>query len=505
MTPAWTGAFLVLCLLPIYGPLSPESGRRLGLKEAEEIALQNSFDLRMLRAERGIANENIKGKWRDRFPTVSVSYRQNRTVARRDFDQGRYSVQLSLSQPVYDGGRSKLALEIARIDAKMARSQYWQSYSQLRFQVRQAFLKIQQQRGNISVSRASMESAKALKLRSSMERKQGEITELDFREVENEFERRVLTLRQEEDAYQDALIDFRNLLRLPGGEAPNIALLDLYGLEVKQLKVNAAELTDLALKNRPDVKQSKIDLARSRREFLITKYSYLPNISLTGNYGKTGEEWPPRTTEWGVGVNFTFNFLGNTLRNDAQLQRSRDNESRGISTSGNLDIYSNAAWRQPHMQNKIQLMRNKQKKADLLRDIKLQIVRAHRGIVDKQKALRLSDESLAVQELRNKVERRRMIMGELSLSEYLEEEIKLIQARLQLIQERVDFALSINQLEIDLGLELDSLGMLNFAELKPEEEADGIRRLWQPRTKIETPGERYERSQRAVGPTLSRN
>jgi len=108
--------------------------------------------------------------------------------------------------------------------------------------------------------------------------------------------------------------------------------------------------------------------------------------------------------------------------------------------------------------------------------------------------------------LRNKVERRRMIMGELSLSEYLEEEIKLIQARLQLIQERVEFALSINQLEMDLGLELDQLGLLNFAELTPEEEEEGIRRLWQPRTKILTPGERYERSQRQTdSPTVSRN
>lgn len=503
MNRAWTRVGLVLCLLPIFGPIS---GRRLGLKEAEQVALQNSFELRMLRAERGIQNENVKGKFRDFFPTVSVSYRQNRTVARRDFDQGRYSVQLSLSQPVYDGGRSKLAYEIAKIDSKMARSQYSQSYSQLRFQVRQAFLKLQQQRGNISVSRASMESAKALKVRSGLERKQGEITELDFREVENEFTRRVLTLRQEEDAYKDGLIDFRNLLRLPKGDTPDIALLDLYGLEVKKLKIKADELYDLAVKHRPDVKQSAIDLARSRREYLITKYSYLPNISLTGNYGKSGEEWPPRSTEWGVGINFTFNFLGNTLRNDAQLQRSKDNTSRGISTSGNLDIYSNAAWRQPHMQNKIQLMRNKQKKADLIRDIRLQIERAHRGIIDKQKSLKLSDESLAIQELRNKVERRRMIMGELSLSEYLEEEIKLIQARLQLIQERVEFALSINQLEMDLGLELDQLGLLNFAELTPEEEEEGIKRLWQPRTKIETPGERYERSQRQTdSSTVSRN
>ncbi len=494
MNRAWTGSCLVLCLLPIFGAVSPIWGRRLGLKEAEQVALTNSFELRMLRAERGIADQNIKGKFRDFFPTVSVSYRQNRTVARRDFDQGRYSVQLSVSQPVYDGGRSKLAYEIAKIDARMARSQYWQNTNQLRFQVRQGFLKLQQQRGNISVSRASMESARALKIRSSMERKQGEITELDYREVENEFTRRVLTLKQEEETYKDGLIDFKNLLRLPEEGVPDIALLDLYGLEVAALKFNPDDLYDLAVKNRPDVKQAKIDEARSRREFLITKYSYLPNVSLTGNYGKTGEEWPPRSTEWGVGINFTFNFLGNTLRNDAQLQRSRDNTSRGISTSGNLDIYSNAAWQQPHMQNQIQLMRNKQKKADLIRDIRLQIARAHRGIEDKQKALRLSDESLAIRELRNQVERRRMIMGELSLSEYLEEEIKLIQARLQLIQERVDFALSINQLEMDLGLELDTLEMLNFAELKPEEEEEGIRRLWLPKTNILKPGEAYERN-----------
>ncbi|MBI3395477.1 MAG: TolC family protein, partial [Spirochaetia bacterium] len=93
-----------------------EQRGRIGLKDAEQIAIDNSMDLRLLQVEAAALEKSRNQKLRDFFPQASVSYRQNRVVAQRDFDNGTHSVQMQLSQPIYDGGKSQINLEIADID-----------------------------------------------------------------------------------------------------------------------------------------------------------------------------------------------------------------------------------------------------------------------------------------------------------------------------------------------------------------------------------------------------
>ncbi|MEQ9367278.1 MAG: TolC family protein, partial [Leptospirales bacterium] len=186
----------------------------LGLADAERIALTNNFDLRVLNMERDIAEDAIDSRLRDFFPSLSFSYRRNRTIARRDFDNGNHSVQVSLSQPVFDGGRTQLAYEVSKIDARLARERITESKNQLRFQVRQQYLQLVQEKENIAIARAAYESARATLARATVEHRQGAITELDFQEIRTEFDRRGLELEQRTLAYENGRVDFAQLLRV---------------------------------------------------------------------------------------------------------------------------------------------------------------------------------------------------------------------------------------------------------------------------------------------------
>lgn len=447
----------------------------LGLKDAERIAETNNFDLRILNMERDIAEDAVDARVRDFFPSLSFSYRRNRTIAQRDFDNGNHSLQVSLSQPVFDGGRTQLAHEVSKIDARLARERIIESKNQLRFQVRQQYLQLVQEKENISIAQAAFDSASATLDRANVERRQGAITELDYQEIRTEFDRRNLELEQRTAAYDNGRVDFTTLLRVtvdPELKPPDVKGLDLFKVKVNEFELSTDELYNIAMNSRSDVRQSKIDVMRSRREYLITKYDWLPTVSLTGNYGKSGEEWPPTNTEWGVGINFTFRVFGNTISTDAQELRTQNETGRGYSTSGQWNVYDNAAWQEPHKRNTIQLMQARDRKKQLADTVRVEVVRLRRAFYDRRREMELADRSLAVREQRFRIEKVRFRNGEISVSDYLESELELIQARLDLVAGRVNMILAANQTEIDLGLPIDSLKLVDVVEIDDENSDD---------------------------------
>lgn len=467
----------------------------IGLSTAEQIAIKNNYELRALRMEGRLKEITINERLREFFPSLSVSYRRNRTIARRDFDNGQHSLQLSLSQPIYDGGRTLLAHEIARIDRRLARLGYYTALDNLRFKVRQAYLELQQQRANISVALAGRLSTENLLRKAEVERRLGDITELDLREIKNELGQRQLTYKNANDNYQDSLREFGILLGVPETQSVTTVPLDLYRLKIRDLLLSESALFRQALKSHEKLRESKINLARNRREYLITKYDYLPSIALTGHYGKTGDEWPPANTEWGMGISFTFKFLGNTLSNDLTSNRTHNGSNRGYTAGGQLNIFNDAGWQKPHLTNTIALMRARYRRKELIRQVRLDVRKLRRNLLDKKKELQLADEELAIRERRFLIELFRYHNGDLSVNKLFEEELLLIQARLNLIRQRKESALAVSQLEIGLGLRLDSLGLLNLdriEQIRPDD--DVYRRAWKPKTTIKAPPENPQKN-----------
>ncbi len=459
MNPSSAGHCLIVSLL---FPLAPLPGAPLSIAEAEEIAERNSVELRLLRGEQAIAEEGVHSRWRDFFPQLALSYRRNRTVAQRNFDNGAHSVQLSVSQPVFDGGRSLLALEIARLDRRLNAEKYSQARATLRLQVRQDYFRILNDQENARIGRSSLESARRALNRAELELEQGAIPALDEQQLAVEFERRALELERSERSLQESERSLGRLLRTDHGQR-----LELFGLENFELRFPApppdgATLAELALENRSDVRQARIDALRAAREERIQRYDWLPTIALTGNLGRTGEEWPPRTTEWGVGVSFTFRAFGNTLVTDAQENRSRGETSRGYSSSATLNVYDNAGWRATRLRSQLDAMRSREQREQLITDVQAEIEKLRHDFLLRVREVELAERTLDVHGRRFQVDRLKYENGETALQDYLEQELRFVQAQLDAVRQRIDLALAANQLETALGLPLDSLGLVEI-------------------------------------------
>ncbi len=485
---ALAGADGSLAAAPTADPSAARSATAgISLEEAERLAEDGSFELRALRIESAIGRETIRERTRAFFPAVSVSYRQNRTIAQRDFDNGDYSVQLNVSQPVYDGGRSSLALEAARISAGLAGRRLAEGREALRLKVRETYFAVLQSRIRVSIAKYSLKTAEYFFRIGRVEERQGSLTHLELRERAGELEQRRLALRRESDALRDRLTDFAVILQLPPGEKVAPRELDLFRLRLSAELPPYDDLLRQAEQNHPKLRQFRMELAQKQRQYLIAKYDYLPSIAVTGRYGRTGDTWPPRTTEWGVGVSLTFRLWGSTLTNDAVSNRTEGDVSRGLSAGGRLDLYDNPGFRREQLTATADLLRARRALADLRRTLRHDVERVLRELRLKRDELRLADENLAVRELRHRIDLDRMRLGELRYRDFLEEEQRLIEARYQLAAARTEAVVTVNKLEASLGLPLDALRIVNWAEIRQPKEGEDTRRNWQPRTEIRPP------------------
>ncbi len=314
----------------------------------------------------------------------------------------------------------------------------------------------------MTLARLALASTELLYKRALIEKRQESIALIDFREIENEHKKREFALKKEEASFADKQREFANLLHLPEGSIPVLVDVDLNRVTLKETVPKTDDLRALAEENSPDLKQARLDLYRSRREYLITEHDYLPTISLTGHYGRTGETWPPRSLDWGVGFNVTLPLQSSTLRTDAQYNSTKAETQHGLSQGGELDIYNNAGYRAAEMRNELQLFRARSSRDDLKRGLDLKLDRFARETAERIKDLDLLAEQVSISELRIAVEYRKYLSGQTALHDYLEEEIKLQQARQSLLEKRVESILSINQFEADIGLDLDALNLIDL-------------------------------------------
>ena len=434
----------------------------MDLSSAERIGLKNNFDLRVLRMEQRLIDESLKATRRDYFPSVALTYRHNNQVGVRDFDNGTDSMQISLVQPIFNGGRTKLSHDIAKINKRLSREDYRWAIQTMRFNIRKSYLDLQLTRAALLVSKRNLKNIRKIADRGERELRQGLISELDSREIRNELERRRLDHRKAIQNFEDKREDFAHLLRIAPEKLPELALLDLNKLQFRPLDTVSQKLEALSVRYSPELRKSRIGLAKSKKQYMITKYRYLPKVSIAGHYGKTGDEWPPRTTEWGFGLNFSFDFLSSSFSNITDSNYNSDQNERTVSNGGEFNLYDQPGWRKPHIRNSIELMKARRNFKDAIRNNKVHVRRSIREFRNREADLSRAEEALKIAILRLEIKAEKFQRKQITPDKFFEEELDLFNARLALLAQRTEFVLLANRLELRLGLALDSLGLVDL-------------------------------------------
>ncbi len=300
---------------------------QLTLDEAERIALQQHPRLKAAAGQTAAVRAQIQQTRGALQPFVSA----NITTSAADHGSrigagglnassifSRVGTGIAIQQTLYDFGRTAKLTEsaIARADAQLEVES--QTRAQLRWEVRQAFLRVLSAQKSLAVARAAVDSRSLIRkqIQALVDSQLRSTLDLQFAEVAvGDAQVGAARLEGELTAAEAVL---STTLGYPGPK--KFALQDL--LDAPELSVNLETLVQEALNTRPDL-SSRRKLSKAAKDFADGERRLtMPTVSATGVFGFVPVGDPRLQSRYGgAGVNLNVPiFNGKTL--DARKQEA---------------------------------------------------------------------------------------------------------------------------------------------------------------------------------------
>jgi outer membrane protein len=453
------GMSAVLVALFVGGPILPSAARAqeerpvLTLDEALEIAGRHNPAVRRAMNDLDLNEPALRASWGAFLPTLNFSLGTSAGFNRQSFavdplgrpienPQAEWITTSSSSQGIsssillFDGGRRRNQMRVARAQAGTRTAAVDAELVTLRAGVERSYLAAVQQRVLLEVEedllaarRRELESTHRLfevAMRDQVDLLGAELAvqqqERQVEQVRGEARKAVLALRSQlGDA---SLPEFQLPSALPGVADPG-------GLD-------SGELVDRALRSSPRVRQQELAVGSARAGLSATRAQLrIPTVSLSGNFNRSegGRDWdgflnPNPTGSRTGGLSLGFQIPG----------------------FGGFSSYNQISQADVTLRNAVETER--QTRLQVEEEVRGRLIDLERG----WRSLQLAERSLEVAERRLELTREKFLLATATFQELESAAQQAAQERRNLITERFSFALARIALEEAVGAPLQGAG-----------------------------------------------
>ena len=435
---------------------------RMDLKTAERMAQVASIDLQLQTAERNLVNASILEKWRAFLPQLRISYLNNEQVRVRDFDTRSHQMRVDVTQPIWDGGTMSLAYDLSKLDATILSYKYRQLTNKVILDTRTNFFRLLQ---GIYTVESREKSAERAELQAKLAKKEfevGTLTKIEYLDVVSKYKQIVVSLLREKRDYETLDLTFKQGLRLNPRLQLEIDKETLHKITFKEINKPFEELFNIAMENRVEVQQRKIDALRYRREYEIAQSYYLPRISLTGNYNISGDRFPPLQNAWGVGIVVTSNIMGSTVRESPQAISSTNGFTQGYSTDTSVGIFDDITFRRKKVESGMNLRRGLFEQERLPDLLAIEVKNALLTVEHNYAIYKMAEDAEKVLSERIKIQTAKVKLGQLKRVDLMLAEIEYLGVAQNYIKAKADYLISVAGLENTVGVKADFLNLINM-------------------------------------------
>jgi outer membrane protein TolC len=307
-------------------------------------ALDASATVRAARQERNAAAASIQAVRSDWFPIVEgqAQYRRlsdnvdytvdlpsipgsgNQPVTFAPAILDRYSARLSVKQPVFTGFRVSNQLDAAQAQTKAARAEVAAARTEVGFEARRAYWRLYEAKAREEAAADALRQIERQLTDVRNRREAGMATETDVLRVRARRDRVRVERIQARNAVQTGRHRLNDLLAR-SLDAP-VVLADT--VTVDSLALDPSRLVQTAMEQRPDLRALRQTERARAAEVDVAQSGWFPQVALTGSYlyARPNEQlFPPEDRfqgTWYVGVRLTWRLAtgGGT---DAAVDRAR--------------------------------------------------------------------------------------------------------------------------------------------------------------------------------------
>ncbi len=331
--------FIVLAV-----PLS--AGAEEIIKEGELLNLQRCIELAVIRHPTILAGQNNVSASQSRvgqarsnyYPQIDLSGSYSRikpvTGAQRlvstgidgtsaanvtkSFDQ--FSGSVSLSQNIWDFGRTSSQVDIQRFNLDASSSNLETTIEQVVFNVKQAYYGVLRAQRNRIVAQDTVKQFHLHLDQAKAFYEVGTRAKYDVTKAEVDLSNAKLALIRSENTLKVSKVTLNNTMGVP--DAPDYAVED--NLAYEKYEIALPQAIETAYKNRPDLKAAVATSRSFERSIDSAKTGYYPFLTGNAQYDRSDTTFFPSGEGWSAGVALTFPIFNGFLTKN-QVEEAKAN------------------------------------------------------------------------------------------------------------------------------------------------------------------------------------
>lgn len=287
---------------------------RLTLDQCIEITLKRNPNIAAAESTMIAAGTRVGQARSAYYPQISLAGNYTKFSPYTDptnASQDLYQGTATLTQNIFDFGKTPSQVRIQRLGHDASREDRRTVYSQVVFNVKQAYYTLLQAGKNLDVA---LETVKLNKEQLDQARgffEAGVKSKYDVTSAEVNLSNARLAHIRAENAVQIARVTLKNTMGAP--DLPDFSIEDT--LAFQKYQITFEDAIQKAYANRPDLKSVLAKKEASRESISLARSGYYP--SLTGNASMTraDSDYPPEKSGWSAGVTLTFPLFSGFLTN----------------------------------------------------------------------------------------------------------------------------------------------------------------------------------------------
>jgi outer membrane protein TolC len=232
-----------------------------------------------------------------------------------------YSAGLSLTQLLYDFGKTRAQVDISRLNVDSSRADFESASSQVAFNVKQAYYGLLQSQRNREVA---VDTVKQNELHLAQAKgffEVGTKPKYDVTTAEVNLSNAKLSLIKAETSLKVARVTLNNAMGVP--DAPEYGIED--NLAFERYGITFDEALERAYKSRPDLQSIIAKRKAAETNIDLQRTGYYPVLTGSAAYNVAGEDFP-LGTGWSVGASVSIPIFNGFLTKK-QVEEARANLS----------------------------------------------------------------------------------------------------------------------------------------------------------------------------------
>ncbi|WP_246838833.1 TolC family protein [Leptospira stimsonii] len=450
---------------------------RINLETATQIALTNYYMLLSIKNKNAAVKELIAERWRDLLPTLGLNVTRQKYIIQDSNDYIYNAILLNVDQIIYDGGKKKLDLDIAKLEETLTREDFKITSSKVKLEVQKNFINTLVALAKVALNKKSVERAKEQLRLAKLESKLGFTTQIQVLSVASRLQEIEFSLVKSINEYLKAKNDLKLAMSLDyisDIEIEGNLLTDFY---IKNPDFKKDKLIQNAQNERSEILKIKINNKKLAKERELAENAWIPQVSVGGSFGRTGVNYPLQNDTWNVNLKVTFPLGGSTNTTTENLGMRYNNQAStgfagtvnpnfNAATSNNLQVLDSMSYSRKVMESKIRLGDSLAEKKRLEQSIAIEVEKAGDSVFESYDLIKIGSGMVYFRYESMRLMSTKLQVGDAKRADILFAETELVGAQEKLVDAIGKYCTSVYELEWVSGMQPDSLSLFQFKPSK---------------------------------------